>query len=74
MLGPPGYPTANLVLGTFVFVCVAHEINHLTGIFAKHYMGSSKDGDKQALTHFLITVAVLLAIQLPSYFLSDVLR
>jgi len=74
VLGPPGYPTANLVLGTLIFVCVAHEINRLTGIFAKHFMGSPKSGDKQAVTRFAVAVAILLVIQIPSYLLSDVMR
>ena len=62
MLGPPGWPTANLLLTTFLFVCVAHEINQLTGIFAKHFLGSASDGDRPVVFRFLIVIVVLLFV------------
>jgi len=64
VLTSPYWPTLNLVVTTAVFVCVAHEINRLTGVFAKYAVGSNRENPKLLAVRFAVTCAVLAAFVL----------
>lgn len=66
----PDWPTLNLVVTSFVFVCVAHEINKLTGIITKHFLGPPNMGRGKVLIRFALLFVVMWALSLPEYFLS----
>lgn len=34
----PGYPVLNVLLVTFVFICVAHEMNQITRLLSQHFV------------------------------------
>nr|CAB3227707.1 CAS1 domain-containing protein 1 [Phallusia mammillata] len=59
VLTSPYWPSLNLVVTTIVFVCVAHEINYLTGVFVKFAVGSSRDTSRTSFIRFLATIATL---------------
>ena len=51
----PEWPTLNLVITSFIFVAVAHEINVITGIVTKHILGPPS-GDKGKMLILLMCV------------------
>nr|XP_002127948.1 N-acetylneuraminate 9-O-acetyltransferase [Ciona intestinalis] len=63
----PQWPMLNLLVSTFVFVCVAHEISALTGTFAKYLVGPAKTADtKTVCAKILVITAVLVCFMLIS--------
>lgn len=60
----PDWPTLNLVITSFIFVAVAHEINVITGIVTKHVLGPS-DGDKgRMLIRIMVVLMAICAMSL----------
>lgn len=66
----PAWPTLNLVVTSFVFVCVAHEINKLTGILTKHFLGPPNMGNGKLLIRFALLFVFMWALSVPEFFLS----
>ncbi|XP_077970440.1 N-acetylneuraminate (7)9-O-acetyltransferase-like isoform X2 [Styela clava] len=58
----PEWPTLNLVITSFIFVCIAHEINLITGILTKHALGSPKDEVMKVLIRLAVFVSSVCAI------------
>lgn len=66
----PDWPTLNLVVTSFVFVCVAHEINKLTGIITKHFLGPPNISHGKLLIRFALLFLIMWGLSVPEYFLS----
>lgn len=62
VLTSSSWPTGNIVVVTFIFVCAAHEINRITGILAKHALGVQKDGDAVAFFRFFVIMSVIITL------------
>lgn len=64
VLVSPEWPTLNLVVTTFIFVCVAHEINCVTGVIAKYLVGSPQDARIIGLQKVAVCISVICLISL----------
>ena len=55
----PGFPTLNIILTSFIFVCISHEINRLTSLLV-HYI--VPNDWKTAMRNFLLFLLILIPI------------
>ncbi|XP_025108057.1 N-acetylneuraminate 9-O-acetyltransferase-like isoform X2 [Pomacea canaliculata] len=55
----PSYPVLNVVITSFIFICIAHEISVITGILARYIV---PDDWKAVLRNFIVFAAVLLPL------------
>lgn len=55
----PGYPVVNMLLTTFVFVCVAHELNANTRVLAAFL---TPNNWRVCLRNFIVFLIVLMPI------------
>ncbi|KAJ8321058.1 hypothetical protein KUTeg_002645, partial [Tegillarca granosa] len=54
----PSYPVLNVIITSFIFICISHEISKITAILAKHVV-------PQELRHLLRNIFLFVLILLP---------
>ena len=64
----PGYPVANVVLTTFIFVCISHEVHDITRIITRFFV---PDDTKLIFRNLLILCVVAGSIYLYGFNVSQ---